>query len=83
MQQIIMQLWDGSHPSAATLRCHMSMLALVAGRGVRGALAELQREYMRKKETNRKTISSGSGSDSGYSLQSYKTSMGIAQTVTE
>ena len=29
------------------------------------------------------TISSGSGSDSGYSLQSYKTSMGIAEAVTE
>ena len=28
--------------ASATLRCHMSMLALVAGRGVRGALAELQ-----------------------------------------
>ena len=26
-------------------------------------------------------ISSGSGSDSGYSLQSYKTSMGIAEAV--
>ena len=32
-------------------------------------------------KVNERAISSGSGSDSGYSVHSYKTSMGIAEAV--